>query len=90
VTSKIEEAVVTFTRFLPDWSSGFAFCEIADGTSIWFSSSAIYQNKGAPDQIEKGDLVTLERFEHPKAGRGPAARRVWLKAKAASIANGGH
>ena len=81
----IENGCVVFTKFSPDYLHGFGFLESEDGTSIFFSSTALYQNKGVVDQIERGDRVTFERFAHQRNEKGPAARRVFLKEKAESI-----
>jgi cold shock CspA family protein len=86
---KIENGVVTYTKLNDDWSSGFGFVKPDDGSeAVFFSSSAIYQNRGVPDFIEVNDIVRFERYEKNnfKSGidRGPRARRVWLREKADS------
>jgi cold shock CspA family protein len=90
----IENGVCTFAKFSECHDGlhaldGYGFLEAADGTSLWFSSSSVYQNKGMPDNIERGDLVSFERFERPKPGRGPSCRRVWLRQKAQQAKAGG-
>jgi cold shock CspA family protein len=85
VSNTIEEGVVTFARFSADYTNGFGFIEAVDGTSIFMGSSSLYQNKGIIDAPEVGDLVTFERFSNNRTGRGPAARRTWLKQKAGAV-----
>jgi cold shock CspA family protein len=79
----MKEGVVTYSRLIDFCRSGFGFLEDADGKSVFFSSTAIFQSKGFVDQLEVGDIVNFELFDKPKRPeKGPSARRVHLKAKA--------